>query len=225
MNTQIELTQDELNIIEQKRAEEVEREATHQRIQAEKEERRRIEKEKVEAKISEMAQKLINADTDGILTQEHPDVFSFIIGEGKENVDIKLHKVYNKPYFRPTSSEWKYLICGACNNYRNQWIKSPKAVIKKVKEYQEAAHEALVRKNKQEDLKELTMQKLAATYPNAEVTFKGKYNDKPNRYDVTTDNGTVTFVSSLVDDEVTLYVYSRIIGNKIAADVDKMILG
>lgn len=233
MNNQtIQLSAEELALIEARRAEEqarVERIAAEQAI---REEKARIAKAKADAKRNGLREALFEADTTNLLYDTGDGVIRFVVGGREEQVRIEEHTVYPSGSWRGESRGLKYTLSCSFNGYSHRTYKNPTTVLKKIQEAQSAAIREAEKVKARANLKERALDLAEETYPNAVVTFERGYegysrsSGKPNRVVVTTDKGSYEFTYvDLGEEGIRFDVYSRKINKEIDEEVRKMILG
>lgn len=235
MNT-IELTAEELAIIEAKRAREEEARMEEERREAERQERRRIERERHLANVQKLVDAIAAIDVDGLISIDGTKL-SFKVGKDEHGIRIEEHRVSSaRSWYSSSSSGYKYLISGPFNDYKNQYYKSAKTVLKRIVEWQEAAIARAATAKRKASLAERALEFVKKTYPNAKVEFSEGYDYrgrshttrsqyKPDTINASTDRGSFEFSFYEKDGQIELGVWKRAIkSEKILAQVQEMIL-
>jgi hypothetical protein len=254
----IELSQEEIALISAKREQdEAKREAEAAAEQVKLAEAKVAYEQRKTARLAEsdaimrMAKKLQEADTTNVLTfTDQPATMrdsmgdyqaanvkiTFKVGERTESVDISEHIAYTSSYsYRGRNKGLKYSIWGSLSDNRTRRYTKVSSVIKFVREQVAAGQAQLDYKIERNNLKERSLAILRDKYPTATVSFEGSYSGRnrysPDRYSVSTDNGSVTFTSTdtgkrtPASSGIEFCVYSRQIGDTIQDQVDALILG
>lgn len=243
----IELTAEELELIQQKRDQEAERaRAEEERKRADYERWKRREVSEAERAVA-LANQLRDADTKGILlieegtkTVEHslgnfslPTVkVTWFLNGQEEEVDITFHSTARYNSFR--TGEMKFLLCGGFNDYASRYYKRASTVIARIEEYQELAEIRQRNKRRKASLAVRAVAELKEKYPNADVEFLKGYDYRgrahgsyaPDRVCVSSKNGSYTFTYRENDKELLEFsVWERKIGKELDDKIRELVLG
>ena len=246
----IELTADELAIIEQRREEAANRQRKHLSKEIERETHNQRVATNEAKQICDMANALEDADTNNIFTivmtkvdhtPTHIDAYSTkqptitcTVGSQKINIEIATHRTSRgSTHFSSVNKGLKYLRSGSLTNYNQRWYKTPKRLIASIKKFQEAHTSNVTEEQTRATLRERARTSMEERYPNAEVTYEGGYESgrfpnirrKPNRIKVSTDNGSIEFTYYDKEGQVVFGTWSRSVGKTISDKVEALILG
>jgi hypothetical protein len=230
MTAQLILNEAEIAEIQSNRDKKAEREADDLKIKEQKIRHQKEQRERQNLVVSKLKAKLIEADTNNVLTENDKDQLTFMVGNHRESVDISEHIVYRHRSFRGTSNGMKYHLNCWFFDYKNRWYKNPKTVILSI----EDAQQQFANKTRSEDLAKnissRALTELTEQYPNATVTFERNRHLRdhfiPDRIRVKSDKGSVDFSYQVKEDETLLFkVHSRkITDTLISNEVNALIL-
>lgn len=216
MSNQIELSQEELDIIQARRdkekAEQAEKEAQEALERKQREEKRL----KLIAEHQVLVDKLKDIDKDNILTVEYDNqgfpylTFETVDDIHKVEIDEHIVRGTSSYTFRGTSKGLKYKIYGSINDWKRQYLTKPETVLSKVKQYIEDVKTKHEDEIQAERLEKLALAKAKELYSNHDVkstiaiTFG---NHIVPIISVTTEKGSVGFRYHEVDGEIEFECY------------------
>lgn len=187
-NTALDLSPEELEIIEARRAETQRKEDEEKaREQARYDDHIRRSTQNNETKLR-LFNALRDADEDGIFRFEktyekniHPcgeiKIFkpkiTFVLNDREESVPIEEHTPSSGGYYSSRSKGYKYHLYGGFNNYCDRWYKNPNTLVTRVKEFQDnlvaRKRNEIETKNRKETDRKDARNLATKAYPNARI--------------------------------------------------------
>ena len=237
--TTLNLTADELAIIEAKRAQEEAARLEREAKQAAIAERQRKAHEQHLAQVQTLADAILAADTDNLITVTADNKLTFNIGDVSWNIQIEEHhpSTGNRWSYSTTRKGYKYLLSGSFNDYKRQYYKNPKSVIKKIVEMTEIHQQKVSSKQYKAKLSDRALAFAKKTYPNAKIELEPGYDYRngrqrqtrnsyrPDTINVSTDRGSYEFSYGERDGKIVLGVWKRNIRQSLDEEIRKLILG